>query len=359
MDTYIPFRMRYFFYSKCGVNSLVTTLVFWLGSLAVSPAQLMDWQKTFGGTEFDNGYSIKPTTDGGYVVAGDTKSNDGNVSGNHGDNDVWVVKLNAFGNIVWQKALGGTGYDFASAILQTSDRGFVVAATSYSNDGDVRGSHGQSDFWIVKLNSSGDIVWQKTFGGSGSEFANAITATADGGFVVAGLTTSTDGDVHGNHGRSDMWVLRLNSSGGIVWQKTLGGSSDDGATSITASADGGFVVAGQTGSNDGDVSGNHGGQSDAWVVKVSSSGVVVWQRALGGSDAHGDRATGIIATTDNLYMVAGTTSSNDGDVYFNHGGQDAWVIQLNDRGNCIGRKHWEAQVKRSPMPLRQRPMAVF
>ncbi|GAB3915138.1 hypothetical protein GCM10028803_61540 [Larkinella knui] len=313
-------------------------MVFWLGSLTVSPAQLLDWQKTFGGTNLDYGRAIKPTSDGGYVVAGETKSNNGNVSGNHGDNDAWVVRLNAFGNIVWQKAIGGTGYDFTNAIIPTPDKGFVVAASTFSNNGDVSGNHGESDFWVVKLNSTGGIVWQKALGGTGIEYARAITTTTDGGFVVIGETLSNDGDVSGNHGGGDIWVVRLNSTGGIVWQKTIGGSGSEGATAITATVDGGFVVTGQTSSNDGDVSGNHGGQSDAWVVKLSGSGNVVWQKALGGSSTQADIALAITLTADNGLMVAGTTTSDDGDVLGNHGKQDAWVVQLNDQGKLIWQK---------------------
>ncbi|WP_138993144.1 Ig domain-containing protein [Larkinella sp. C7] len=321
-----------------GLNFVIVTLAFWLGSLTVSPAQLLDWQKTLGGTDFDNGRAIKPTSDGGYVVAGDTKSNDGDVSGNHGNSDVWVTRLNAFGNVVWQKALGGTGDDFAYAVIPTPDKGFVVAASSLSNNGDVSGNHGESDFWVVKLNSAGGIVWQKALGGTGTEYARAITTTADGGFVVIGETLSNDGDVRGNHGWSDIWVVRLNSTGGLVWQKTIGGSGSEGATAIITTADGDFVITGKTSSNDGDVSGNHGGQSDAWVVKLSGSGNVVWQRALGGSSAQVDMALAITPSPDNGYMIAGTTSSNDGDVLGNHGRYDAWVVQLNDQGKFIWQK---------------------
>ncbi|RCR70529.1 hypothetical protein [Larkinella punicea] len=338
MKTLVTFWMHRVARGHWGLNFVVVTLAFWLGSLTVSSAQLMDWQKTLGGTDLDYSRAIKPTSDGGYVVAGETKSNDGNVSGNHGDNDVWVVKLNGFGNMVWQKALGGTGYDFASAVIPTPDKGFVVAASTFSNNGDVSGNHGESDFWVVKLNSAGGIVWQKALGGTGTEYARAITTTADGGFVVIGETLSNDGDVSGNHGGSDIWVVRLNSIGGIVWQKTLGGTGYEAATAITTTADGGFVLTGQTSSNDGDVSGNHGGQSDAWVVKLSGSGNVVWQRALGGSSTQVDIALAITPTSDNGYTIAGTTSSDDGDVLGNHGRYDAWVVQLNDQGKFIWQK---------------------
>ncbi len=214
--------------------------------------------------------SIQQTSDGGFIVAGQTYSNDGDVSGNHGGSDAWVVKLNSSGTILWQKCLGGTVYGaIAYSIQQTSDGGFIVGGETLSNDGDVSGNHGEFDAWVVKLDSLGDIEWQKCLGGTGWDWENSIQQTSDGGFIVAGYTNSNDGDVSGNHGSKDYWVVKLNSSGDIEWQKCLGGTNDDWARSIKQTSDGGFIVAGFTASNDGDVSGNQG-NSDAWVVKLTN-----------------------------------------------------------------------------------------
>ena len=136
-------------------------------------------------------------------MAGYTFSNDGDVSGNHGAYDYWVVKLNSSGDILWQICLGGTNVDVAYSIQQTSDGGFIVAGYTCSNEGDVSGNHGNSDYWVVKLNSSGTIEWQKCLGGTDGDYAYSIQQTSDGGFIVAGLTGSNDGDVSGNHGGSD------------------------------------------------------------------------------------------------------------------------------------------------------------
>jgi len=166
-------------------------------------------------------------------VAGETWSNDGDVSGNHGGSDYWVVKLNSSGDIEWQKCLGGTNSDggifndYIYSIQQTSDGGFIMACETMSNDGDVSGNHGSYDAWVVKLNSLGDIEWQKCLGGTNRDIANSIQQTSDGGFIVAGYTYSNDGDVSGNHGYCDAWVVKLNSSGDIEWQKCLGGTNWD------------------------------------------------------------------------------------------------------------------------------------
>jgi len=323
----------------------------------------IEWQKSLGGSDWDWAYSIDQTADGGFIVAGYSKSNDGDVSGNHGSYDYWVVKLNSAGDIEWQKSLGGSSSDWAHSIQQTSDGGFIVAGYSKSNDGDVSGHHGSThpdsltyDYWVVKLNSAGDIVWQKSLGGSSSDLTHSIQQTSDGGFIVAGYSKSNDGDVSGHHGSThpdsltyDYWVVKLDSVGEIVWQKSLGGSDWDWAFSIDQTADGGFIVAGSSKSNDGDVSGHHGSTHpdsltyDYWVVKLNSVGEIVWQKSLGGSDE--DHARSIQQTADGGFIVVGFSESNDGDVSGNHGSThpdsltyDYWVVKLSpDDGIAEGR----------------------
>ncbi len=308
------------------------------------------WQKSLGGSYWDKAESIQQTSDGGFIVAGESYSDDGDVSGHHGiagyPPDYWVVKLNSAGDIEWQKSLGGSGYDEAASIQQTSDGGFIVAGKSWSNDGDVSGHHGTGhnyDYWVVKLNSVGAIVWQKSLGGSFSDHASSVQQTSDGGYILAGYTHSNDGDVSGNHGYYDYWVVKLNSSGDIVWQKCLGGSHDDYANSIQQTSDGGFIVAGYTCSNDGDVSGWHEGADypyyDYWVVKLNSGGDIIWQKCLGGSNE--DEAYSIQQTSDGGFIVAGASNSNDGDVSGHHGStvrKDYWVVKLNSGGDIIWQK---------------------
>lgn len=302
------------------------------------------WQKCLGGSENESianfpYASIQQTTDGGYIVAGYTESNDGNVSGNKGNTDIWVVRLDGTGNILWQRCLGGSGYEFGASIVQTTDGGFVLAGITTSTDGDVSGNQYGAAVWIVKLDGTGNILWQRCLGGSSIDWPYSIQQTADGGYIVAGYTESNDGDVSGNHGGKDAWVVKLDGSGNKVWQRCLGGSGTDMAYSIQQTADGGYIVAGGTDSNNGDVSGNHGG-ADAWVVKLDGAGNKVWQRCFGGSDV--DIAFSIRQTTDGGYIFAGGTNSNNGDVSGYHGGDgDIWVVKLDSAGNklwqrCLG-----------------------
>jgi len=353
----------------------------------------------YGGFYDETGYSVRQTSDGGYITAGSTTSNDGDVSGFHDLVDAWVFKTDASGNLQWQKCLGGSMYDRFDSVRQTSDGGYIVAGRTSSNDGDVSGNHGEMDFWVVKLDTAGDILWQKCLGGSLAESAYSITQNSDGGYIVTGSTSSNDGDVSGNTGSSDLWVVCLDSSGNIEWQKcmggmkgdrgysvrqtsdtgyilggttwsvetpglgngdfwavkidsvgnvewqkVMGGRAEDKAHSIWQTIEGDYIMAGTTSSNSGDVSGNHG-DKDFWVVKLDTAGDILWQKCLGGSAE--DIAYSVLENPDGTYVVAGHTSSNDGNASGNHGQSDFWVVKLNNTGvflwqNCHGGSHWDA-----------------
>jgi len=290
------------------------------------------WAKCFGGRDFEHGFEVQQTDDGGYIIAAQTQTtaDDGDVTGNKGGYDVWIVKLDGSGNLVWQKCLGGSSGDYARSIQQTSDGGYIVAGMTYSNDKDVNGNHGEADAWIVKLDSLGNIQWQKCLGGSKNDYAYSIQQTRDGGYIFAGETWSNDGNVSGMKGLYDAWIVKLNSLGDLIWQKCLGGTAGDKATSIRETDDGGFIVVGQTWSNDGDFSGNHG-ESDAWVAKLNPSGILQWLKRFGGS--HDDAALSVQQTIDGGYIVAGGSVSNDGDVSGNSGETDLWVFKLDSLGN--------------------------
>lgn len=297
------------------------------------------FSKAYGGSIGDVANGIVSSLDGGYVVAGWTRSNNGDVSGNHGQEDAWVFKTDKSGNKLWQKAFGGTGRDYANSISATWDGGYIIAGYTSSNDGDVNGNHGSYDAWVVKLDKDGNKQWQKTLGGTDFDQANSITTSLDGGYIIAAYTGSNDGDVSGNHGRGDVWVVKLDKAGNTQWQKTLGGSDEEFAFSIIKSLAGGYVLAAYTQSNDGDVSGNHGGFGDAWVVSLDKEGNTLWQKTLGGSDR--DYANAIAPSIDGGYVIAGETNSSDGDVSGYHGGGelggDAWVVKLDKAGN----KQWQ------------------
>lgn len=363
----------------------------WLVSLDDSGTML--WQKCLGGTDQDlagGGYmkegSVEPTTDGGYFVVGSTYSNDGDVSGNHGSYDIWALKLNAAGDIEWQRCLGGTAEDRAGTGQQTSDGGYILSGTVHSINGDVVGHHGgfTDDAWVVKLDPFGNIQWQKCLGGTSTEDFGPVQQTADSGYILICTTFSNNGDVSGYHGFGDAWVVKLDNDGNIQWQKCFGSGDSEQGKSIQPTADGGYIVAidvwntcntgpfnmavlkldqngdslwqacfggtlqdaagsahevngggyfliGRTDSNDGDVNGNHGG-NDVWLVRLNDTGAIQWQLCLGGTSGAGsvqEEAYSMLQLNDGDLVIGGTTNSDDGDVSGYHGGgSDAWIVRL-------------------------------
>jgi hypothetical protein len=186
--------------------------------------------------------------------------------------DYWIVKLDGSGNKVWDKTYGGSKSDLVNSIQQTSDGGYIVSGHTWSDDGDLSdGNNGENDYWIIKLDNVGNKVWDKTYGGSGNDYATSIQQTSDGGYIVAGTTSSSDGDITDvNNGESDYWIIKLDESGNKVWDKTLGGSDSDNATSIQQNSEGGHIIAGYTKSSDGDITDGNNGGYDFWIIKLGT-----------------------------------------------------------------------------------------
>ena len=329
----------------------------------------IEWQKTLGGFDVDMANTVRPTSDGGYIIAGVTASDDGDVNGLHAPDslgniydDAWLVKLDQDGVIEWQKCLGGTGSDLAYDIQVTSDGGYILVAGTQSNDGDVLAAPGKG-VWVVKMSAAAEVLWQRRLGGSRAETIRSVQQTADGGYILAGSTNSDDGDASGLHApdnfgaySDDFWVIKLDEAGVVQWQRCLGGTKTDRAYEVQQTSDGGFVVAGTTFSNDGDVTGFHvGAGSDSWVVKLDGLGNTQWSKSLGSGgvvpNAGGgnEEARSVQQTSDGGYIVVGwTDSNNSGDVSANHGPDDLgyfrydmWVVKLNATGNrvwdkCLG-----------------------
>jgi len=245
----------------------------------LNPAGSIEWNRLLGGSANDYGFGIEQTGDGGYILIGTTFSSaSGDVTGTcRGEDDLWVVKLNAAGTVTWQRLLGGSNYDYGIAVRQTNDGGYILAGGSKSSaSGDVTAtSHGLGDVWVVKLTPSGSISWQYLLGGMSYETAHRIWQTSDGGYILTGYTESnSSGDVGANHGGADVWVVKLNSAGTLQWQKVLGGSGSDYGYDIRQTSDGGYILAGYTSSSSsGDVGANHGG-TDVWVVKLREVPVI-------------------------------------------------------------------------------------
>lgn len=294
----------------------------------------IQWENCFGSSITDYGYSVTQTLDSQFVFLGDVYGNDSNVIGNHGDNDMWVVKVN-HGVIRWQLCLGSTGPDFPGSILATADGGVVVTGAT-----DANGSFGYCsspppgyNAWVVKIDSLGAIQWETCLGSSSWDEGVDIIEDARGGFFLVGTTQGNDYDVTHNYGYSDIWVLRLNSNGNILWQNSYGGENGEVSASIALTPDMGAVVCGYTTSYTGQAAGNHGA-TDAFLVKIDSSGNCQWSHCYGGS--YFDQANAVMVDNDGSILFTGTTQSNDGDVTFNHGYEDVWIVKLDPSPVSVG-----------------------
>lgn len=270
-------------------------------------ANIIQWTRTFGDSLYDIGLGIIQTSDGGYAISG--RSTTTNVLG-LGLTDGYIVKLSSAGVVQWNRALGGYEMDEFRSIVQTPDGGLVAAGYSSTFCFGI----GNSDVYVVKLDISGNIQWTRNVGGSGSDFGSKIVQTIDGGFVIAGSTTSY------GQGNSDVYCVKLNSSGVLQWTTTVGGSQWDSGASIIQTADGGFIIAGQTTSFG-------SGMEDFYVVKIDGNGNLSWTRTIGGSGT--DQALDIIQTSTGDYVIAGWTNS------YGAGNYDFYAVKLNNNGNLM------------------------
>lgn len=290
----------------------------------------IQWQRSWGSSGNDDAKAIKQTTDGGYIVVGRARGNDGDITGFHGgDGDVWVIKLDATGTVLWQKVLGGSGADHANDVAPTNDGGYIVAADTYSTDGDVVGNHGGWDAWIIKLDTDGEIQWQQCYGGTGTDGASSVVVTAAGGYAIAGTTHSSNGDVTGNHGSGDYWLVRIDSIGTLLWQVCSGGTWLEECSAMTLTSDGGYIMIGSSSSVDGDITDPQGG-TDIWVVKRGAAGGLEWQHSLGSSSE--DIGYAVCSAMDNGYYISGVASQDGGLFSCNHGGFDGYLAKLDLAG---------------------------
>ncbi|MBL7828659.1 MAG: T9SS type A sorting domain-containing protein [Saprospiraceae bacterium] len=333
-------------------------IVFYLLVMQLGVAQPnIQWQQTFGGSFIEEAYSVIEDSDGNTLITGVTASNDGDVFGNHGSADYWVLKLNSQGNIIWKRLLGGSKNDIATSIDETEDGGYIVAGYSNSDDFDVSANHGgEFDGWVVKLNKFGIKEWAKAIGGSKTDMIYCVQGTSDNGCIVVGETDSPDGDVSISKGKLDVWVVKMDSQGEIEWEKSFGGSEEDKASSVTACSDSSYLVVGETRSIDGDVT-NQNGSVDFWVLKLRPTGELDWQKTFGGTSA--DYGSDGIQTLSGDYVITGYVGSqNSGDVTGHNqlGSFDYWVVRLDQSGNLKWQKtaggsdaDWARQIVQSPL----------
>lgn len=333
---------------KQPLNLLVFSLML---ITTISNAQDILWEKSYGGKHAEYLYDVQPTADYGFILAGSSISGKtGNKdAANKGDLDYWIWKMNEKGDLDWQKSFGGSGVDLLQSIRLTSDGGYILAGTSDSKKGldKKEDAKGQEDFWIIKLDAKGNELWQKTIGGTGQEKLHSIIQTTDGGYLIGGSSSSyksrnsSDGttDLFGKsentRGNLDYWVVKLKEDGTIEWQKTIGGKYFDELKSVVVLSNGNYLLGGYSNSPiSGDKMEDCFGLGDYWLVQLDKDGVLVWQQTLGGN--LDDNLFSAFATKDGGFIVGGNSNSGSTNTKTktSEKGSDFWVVKF-DKTNSI------------------------
>lgn len=307
-------------------------------------AQEIEWQKTIGGLMYDNLTSIQQTLDGGYIAAGGSRSN---ISGDKTENsqgnaDYWIIKLDSTGNIQWQNTIGGALEDMLHCIKQTPDGGYICGGTSdsYISGDKIHANKGDFDCWILKLDTGGNIIWQKTIGGNASDVLYSIEPTSDGGYICGASSSSgiSWDKTEINYGWEDYWIFKLDATGTIIWQNTINGDSDDILKTIHQTPDNGFIISGHSSSGVSSDKSEAGAGYDFWIIKLNALGNILWEKTLGGNNHEGQ--PDIQITLDGGLICAGTTRSDiSGDVTeISRGFEDFWIIKLDGAGNTQWQK---------------------
>ncbi len=307
------------------------------------------WDKTFGGVDYDYLSSVQQTSDGGYILGGSSLSG---ISGDktqlsRGDLDYWIIKTDAFGSKQWDKRFGGTSTDFFSSLHQTSDGGYILGGYSFSGIGGDKAQNiwgvGYPDYWIVKIDSLGIKQWDKDFGGMDWDELHALKQTADGGYIFGGRSLSGIGgdktqNVWGTAFDCDYWIVKTDSMGNKQWDKDFGTVNGDWLYDIQQTIDGGYILGGYTSSGiSGDKTQNSWGFEDYWIIKIDALGNKQWDRDYGGTD--GDYFRTLVVTADSGYLFTGTSSSNMGGdkTEDNLAPSQIWIIKT----DLLGNKQWD------------------
>ncbi|WP_337043247.1 T9SS type A sorting domain-containing protein [Emticicia sp. 17c] len=312
---------------------------------SVSAQTALQWQKSLGGKTSDYAYASTPTSDGGYVIVGSTtNNNDGDVPASkafngNGGNDIWVVKVNNWGEVVWSKTFGGSKDDFATDVLETTDKSLLIMAMTASNDGDAQGNGSRGGLLLLKLKPDGSLLSRKVFasGYNVGEIAfvrpdayskPSIKPTIDGAYIIGANILPLN--------NSDFWLAKVTDTGTVFWTKTFGSNQNDWMNEVVVCADGGYLMLGGTEANANEITGAGKGFIDTYAVKVDATGNLLWQRAWGGSNL--DQAFSGLQNADGSFLIVGETSSVDGDFNGNLGQKDGFVLKISNEGNVLWRK---------------------
>lgn len=325
---------------------LVTFLFLFIVSV-LYPQDIL-WEKSYGGIHAEYLFDAQPTADYGFILAGSSISGkSGNkMDENIGGLDYWVWKMDERGDLEWQKSFGGNGHDLLKSIQGTRDGGFILGGNSTSMKGFSKreDARGQEDLWIIKLNAMGEEEWQKTLGGTGKDVLHEIKQTQDGGYIIGATTSSRpSGDKASAHfGNLDYWIVKLDSEGIVEWERSYGGIYKEELQSISPTEDEGYIVGGSSNSP---LSGNKNeegfGQGDYWLLKLDKLGNQEWQRTIGGEDH--DSLHTILPLEDGGYLVGGHSFSGATGRKSEPSkkGSDFWVFKMDESGEVAWQKVYD------------------
>jgi uncharacterized protein YegL len=302
------------------------------GRITNKQAPEIDWARTYGSDGTDVIRSFQPTSDNGFIFAAEVQKGSFDVREHRGLSDMWIVKLNAQGDIMWQKTLGGQLFDYASDIQETPDGGFIVVGSSTSTNGDFISQSTVSDSWVIKLDNQGNVEWKKRFGGTEADEATGVHTTQDGGYIVTNFSSSSDGNICNAKGGGDYWIFKLDATGTMLWEKTFGGSSSETPLSLHQEPQGSYIISGYTTSTDGNVT-TQKGKSNAWLMQISPQGVLEWQRVFGGNDSEFFNAA--LTTPDRHSVAIGITYSMDGDLEYISNDGNLWVVKVDEQQDIL------------------------
>ena len=259
-----------------------------------------EWNQTYGGNEDDKGFSVQQTSDGGYIITGFTDSY------GSGEFDIWLVKTDSQGNEEWNQTIGGTEDDEGFSVQQTTDGGYIVTGYTLSF------GNGEEDIWLIKTDIQGNEEWNQTFGGSEDDYGYSVKQTTDGGYIITGYLSNIENNSY------DVWLIKTDSQGNEEWNQTFGGDEDDYGYFVKQTTDGGYIITGGTQSFG-------SGEQDVWLIKTNSQGNEEWNQTFGGTD--GESSFSVKQTTDGGYIITGGTRS------YGRGSSDVWLIKTDGQGN--------------------------
>ncbi|MEZ4778265.1 MAG: hypothetical protein R2786_02650 [Flavobacteriaceae bacterium] len=313
----------------------------------------IEWIKTYGGSDIDQAVAVVEANDGNYIVAGSTRSTDGELSGKPGnDSDYWVLKISSSdGAIIWQKYYGGSDDEIATNITKTSDGGYILSGYSQSPNDQCgnQSNAGFFDYWLLKIDASGNELWCQDFGYAGNDQAFDVFETQDGGFFATGYfdVTASGGEGNNdrsgsgtNHGVGEYWAIKMDAQGDFIWTRYFGGNHFDKCHDAIETDDHGFLLIGTSESiqeTNSDITNPHG-TFDYWVVKVDANGNKVWVKNYGGAEI--DQAYAACETGDGNYFIVGDSRSSEQDVPSNYGNADVWFIKISPSGQLLMQKNY-------------------